>query len=1041
MKKLLPVILIMIAGCKPAAENPYTAVPQRIDFKEFENPSSKYRSVPFYSLNDLLDSAELDRQIEEFAKGGYGGVYLHSRTGLLTEYLGTDWWKVMDAGLKAAQRTGTYAWFYDEDKWPSGFAGGEVPLKSEDYHARCLARIKKSDPLPEGAKLLSSDESYNYIEYKMKSGNAWYNGTCYVDLLNPRMVQEFIKSSYVPYAERYAGSYGKDALGIFTDEPQMMSSTGDFPNEGVRPFSPVIVERFRKENGYDLYPVLASLFDTVKGYQKVRLDYYRTLSAQLEESFSRQIGEFCRSHNMLWTGHYNGEEGLVTVRNNVGNLMLQLRHMQQPGMDHLGLHIDNALNVSRQVSSVANQYGITRRLSEAYGISGQNMNFEDRAWIASWHTLTGINHLCPHLALYSMKGTRKRDYPPTLSPQQPYWSYNKLLEDYTARLSYFATAGKYAAEFLVIHPLESEYIDQVSYSQSWTVRNGKYIGLLGKLQENHRDYDLGDEQILLETGSVKGSEIVVGKQSYKGVILPYMLTIRKSTVDLLKKFSSAGGIIIATEMPQYIDGEKNTEELSALKSIIKLVTEEELPVALDEAVSPAVKISGENSESVWSARRAASGGNLLQVTNTSRLKTIRCHVEVPAGKGEMVLLDPAYGKAYEIENNGGFDLLLSPAQSYILADKNIIDNLSVEGKYSVPSENREVLFISGEWNGKRQDVNSLTLDFAKYSIDGGKSFSSSEPIIGIHDRFTGMKYNGPLVLSFDFSAEALPSSLNLVIEQPEMYSSVKINGNEVKYDGKSFYRDMTFKSSAITGFVKKGINNISLYLDYKAAVPESRDPFARYGTEIESIYLTGDFGVKAVESDLKEEPSQHNVRGFLVPKPVHRYKSFTLTTEKEVFTGDLTAEGYPFYNGRFNLEKEFTFGKPETGKKYILRFPLSEAIMIKVRLNGKELSPAAWSPWEVDITGAINEGTNKIELSLINSLRNLLGPHHNAEGELLAVSPESFTGRSTWTTRREGENDWYERRLKGPGNTNIWRDDYCVIPFGLLEEPVITIRN
>ena len=512
MKKYLPLFLLLLNGC--TSENPYTAIPERIDFSEFENPSANYRAIPFYSLNDLLDSAELDRQIGEFARGGYGGVYLHSRTGLLTEYLGEDWWKIMDAGLKACQRTGTYAWFYDEDKWPSGFAGGLVPLKSEDYHARCLVRLKKSEPLPEGSVLLSEDSTWYYIEYKMRSGNPWYNGTCYVDLLNPATVKEFIASSYSPYAERYADHYGKSALGVFTDEPQLMFATGDFNHDGVRPFSPVIIDRFRQDNGYDLIPVIGSLFDTVPGYEKVRLDYFRTIASQLERSFSKQIGDFCASNNMLFTGHYNGEEGLATVRNNVGNLMLQLRNMQQPGMDHLGLHIDNSLNVSRQISSVANQYGISRRLSEAYGVSGQNMNFEDRAWIASWHTLTGINHLCPHLSLYSMKGTRKRDYPPTLSPQQPYWSYNKLLEDYTARLCYMASAGKYAAEFLVVHPLESEYIEPVSFQMTWTERNGRYLDILGLLQENHRDYDLGDEQIIAEEGYVKGNSIIVGEQSY-----------------------------------------------------------------------------------------------------------------------------------------------------------------------------------------------------------------------------------------------------------------------------------------------------------------------------------------------------------------------------------------------------------------------------------------------------------------------------------------------------------------------------------------------
>ena len=150
--------------------------------------------------------------------------------------------------------------------------------------------------------------------------------------------------------------------------------------------------------------------------------------------------------------------------------MIQLRNMQQPGLDHLGLHIDNALYAVRNISSVSNQYGIARRLSEAYGISGQNMNFEDRAWIASWHTLNGINHLCPHLALYSMKGTRKRDYPPTLSSQQPYWQYNKLLEDYVARLCYVTTVGKYSSEFLVVNPLESEYIEGGTNMKSWSAR-------------------------------------------------------------------------------------------------------------------------------------------------------------------------------------------------------------------------------------------------------------------------------------------------------------------------------------------------------------------------------------------------------------------------------------------------------------------------------------------------------------------------------------------------------------------------------------------
>ena len=95
----------------------------------FREPANEYRSVPFYSLNDELEPAEVDRQLRLFKEGGFGGSFLHSRIGLLTEYLSERWFDVMAAGVKSSQELGIDAWFYDEDKWPSGFAGGIVPRK------------------------------------------------------------------------------------------------------------------------------------------------------------------------------------------------------------------------------------------------------------------------------------------------------------------------------------------------------------------------------------------------------------------------------------------------------------------------------------------------------------------------------------------------------------------------------------------------------------------------------------------------------------------------------------------------------------------------------------------------------------------------------------------------------------------------------------------------------------------------------------------------------------------------------------------------
>ncbi len=176
--------------------------------------------------------------------------------------------------------------------------------------------------------------------------------------------------------------------------------------------------------------------------------------------------------------------------------MITYRHMQMPGIDQLGLHY-SLLNSPKSVSSVANQYGIPRRLSESYGISGQNMNFEDRKWLLDWLTINGINFIVPHLALYSMKGERKRDYPPDFSPAQPYWTYNKLFEDYTGRLCYVSTIGKYASDILILHPLESEYLGMPNDCYA------KYDKCLNDLQGFHRNYDLGDEQIIADTAKIE----------------------------------------------------------------------------------------------------------------------------------------------------------------------------------------------------------------------------------------------------------------------------------------------------------------------------------------------------------------------------------------------------------------------------------------------------------------------------------------------------------------------------------------------------------
>ena len=59
--------------------------------KLFAAPSREYRGKPFWSWNGRLEEKELMRQADNIKKMGFGGFFMHSRTGLETEYLGQEW--------------------------------------------------------------------------------------------------------------------------------------------------------------------------------------------------------------------------------------------------------------------------------------------------------------------------------------------------------------------------------------------------------------------------------------------------------------------------------------------------------------------------------------------------------------------------------------------------------------------------------------------------------------------------------------------------------------------------------------------------------------------------------------------------------------------------------------------------------------------------------------------------------------------------------------------------------------------------------------
>ena len=82
-------------------------------FDTFKSPGVEWRGKPFWAWNGDLKKEELIRQVGVMKKMGFGGYFMHSRCGLITEYLGDEWFELTNAVADAGTKAGMENWLYD----------------------------------------------------------------------------------------------------------------------------------------------------------------------------------------------------------------------------------------------------------------------------------------------------------------------------------------------------------------------------------------------------------------------------------------------------------------------------------------------------------------------------------------------------------------------------------------------------------------------------------------------------------------------------------------------------------------------------------------------------------------------------------------------------------------------------------------------------------------------------------------------------------------------------------------------------------------
>lgn len=992
----------------------------------------QYRGKPFWCWNGKLDKAEIIRQVHILKDMGFGGFFMHSRTGLETEYLGKEWFEIVTAAAEEAKKLGMSAWLYDEDRWPSGTAGGEV-TKTFEFQLKFIS-MYDADAEPErevhiagelGRFAVCLNENKELLDYypvfsdtECKEGyvvkkfliehmknDAFYNGYTYLDTMNRKATEAFLNATHEKYRKKCGDLFGKTLLGIFTDEPHRGSilngfGIGNANRLQMLPYAYELYGRYQKITGEKLSEKLPELFYKRADSEINRTMYYYIESIQqlFLENFAKPYHEWCLKNKLIFTGHILHEDSLAIQALFQGSVQRFYEHMDYPGVDIL-TEGNRAYWVAKQVQSVARQLGKKFALSELYGCTGWQFNFRSHRDVGVWQALLGINLRCHHLSWYTMEGEAKRDYPASIFYQSGWYKDYKYIEDYFARLGEILDKGKPQCEVLVVNPVESAWLyPRVGWEKNLfelQVEESKrleedYAKMFGILTTGQVDFDYGDEEMLSRYAKIaadgEGVKLRFGKAEYSCVVLNGMRTIRSSTVRILRKFMEAGGrVVVAGKAPSYVDA-------TTLFSQEYLQGSEQ--IAFDrEAVLQSLdgyrKMKIDSSEILTAVRKVKDGyyvvclntdrdakkeGLTLQLDGEYNVNEIRLEDGKTRGIAENAVKIPISFEAGECRV---FRLMRQAACAQIVRAE----------------EAKKEVVLDGEMKYELSERNVLPLDFAEYSLDG-KTDKKAYEILRI-DRMVRKDLKMPLRggemiqpwyrekygivkdetgrhtlrLRYTFRAETLPETdYRLVMEQSERWE-IRVNRKKLQKNVVGHWIDRCFDEIDLPReILKVGENVIEMTAEYDA------------GLNLECVYILGNFGV--------------GLEGA---------KTWICELPRTLKTGDITNQGLPFYSGKISYHTGIC------GERLKVKLQDCCGAVSKVQA-GRYAEYIAFAPYESKVFDC--KGELKIEVSLTR--RNTFGPLHYAPVLCGAYGPEIFV--------LDGED---------------YTDKYCLIPQGISDRVIV----
>lgn len=924
--------------------------------------AAEYRPIPFWSWNGKLEKERLLRQIDELQMDGMGGFIMHARSGLKTAYLSEEWMQAVEACGTYGRERGMQPWIYDENGWPSGFAGGKLLEDAQNRDKYIEHTVGAFDASADvcyklaGERLIRAERAEPGAEYLNLHIRT---ATSTADICNPTVVRRFIELTHEAYKRRFGAEFAARIQGFFTDEPQ-------YQRWGT-PYTDMVAAYFRETYAEDIFDRLGLLFVEKDGYREFRYRYWKALQTLMLSSFSKTVYDWCEENGVQLTGHYIEETSLGYQLMCCGGVMPFYAYEHIHGIDWLRRDTDNELPV-RQVSSVAAQLGRKKVLTESFACCGWDVTPTELRRIVGFQFVGGVNWLCTHLVPYSEAGLRKHDYPAHYSHinrwvEQGFSAFNTFV----SRLGGLIGESEEMVNVAVLHPIRSAYFDYQRGTdpceEEFHIRplDEALRRDVRQLSARGVNYHFVDETLLAQYGCVDGAALCCGRCRYTYWVLPHVQTMDVSTERLLRQFVQNGGrVLLLGEKPRYREA-----EAYAYGYLTDSCTLEEICAAQP------CRMEDPDTELYYTYRRLR-GRDVLVVQNASGEK----------GYTQRFLPDERYRSFRRLDLN---TLETESVPLEIAFEPNACTVLFPDEAEAAPRPNKPEIPVYLENDAVSFDANTLVVDMVRYSRNG-VTYSEPYPVAGLFAKLLEERYTGDIYFSYTFPVRERPTRLCLRVE-PIPGAEYSFNGQPLTMTGTPAEPDVW--SADVSALVREGDNELVVKADwfqndrvyyalFGENVTESLKNCLVYDRELEPIYCVGDFGVYT-DGGFRDVGD-----GFVAAQ------NFYIAAPPRRITEPVT-DGLPFFSGILTVRKTLHLTQPDVA----LRIP-GKKMTARVRLNGRTVGTVLFGE-TVDIGACAVQGDNELEIAFTFSNRNTYGPHHCADPvSRYCAAPEYFELRD-WT--------------------------------------------